>query len=229
MWTLSLCVLALAVGAGAQDWSLCWDGTVWNDCGSSCNKTCTEREISCIDVCVPRCECPKDQYWHEESESCVTAQECDWMGMNETDLGGPSLSHCSNCVGGECNMYGACDYCNKTRYGWDCSMYCSDNCLHGVCDQTVGFCSFGCVKGKEGPFCLDNCKRGCDYGWGCEWYTGVDMYSDDDWSFDCPKNMTCYNCTCQGHDCEMISASSTRVLSFLLMPAVVCFLLLLLA
>jgi len=319
---LTLC-LAGAQGPG------CPGNQEWNDCGSPCTKVCWNRSNVCIEICVPKCECPKDTFWHEMDQYCYTGGQCDNIGLrngtqytpnwatttprpttttstpnhrycdwcpNETcdeywdcvyeptttattpdprycdwcpggacdenwdcvygttTTRNPSSGYCDwclfgacnenracvyeptttanpngycdwclygecnenraclygptqmpterpsgscyeKCLYGACNNYGDCDYgCADNRYGWDCSRYCSSNCLNSQCDNENGYCLHGCVNGTEGAFCEDYCPQGC-YS---EWMWGCDMDRD---YYDCPYNQTCFDCGCQGWEC----------------------------
>jgi len=55
----------------------CPGNMVWNDCGSSCNSTCTEPLPVCAQVCIERCECPLDKpVWHDHLGACATTTDC---------------------------------------------------------------------------------------------------------------------------------------------------------
>ena len=55
----------------------CPGDMLWNDCGSSCNSTCTEPLPMCAQVCIPRCQCPLDKpVWHEHLGACGTTSDC---------------------------------------------------------------------------------------------------------------------------------------------------------
>jgi len=265
---IAACLVLTLCLAGAQGQG-CPGGQEWNDCGSPCTKVCWDRAPMCIEMCVPKCECPKDTYWHAMDQNCYPGETCDIIGLKNgteppywanwattTTKPSPATSdprYCDWCPGGacdenwncmyvtttarpdgycdwclfgacnenraclygttqmptdrpsgecyekclygECNVYGDCSYgCAYNRYGWDCSMYCSSNCLDAQCDSENGFCLHGCVNGTEGAFCEDYCPQGCysEWMWGCD--TSRDYY-------DCPYNQTCFQCGCQGWEC----------------------------
>jgi len=55
----------------------------YTECGSACNATCAGTPI-CIEVCVPRCECPAEiPIWHDHLDACGTTEECPEPTVNE--------------------------------------------------------------------------------------------------------------------------------------------------
>lgn len=57
----------------------CNNNLIWNDCGS-CLITCDmfkQRNDACIDLCDPKCECPKHYPIYDAiSQSCISKSEC---------------------------------------------------------------------------------------------------------------------------------------------------------
>ena len=50
---------------------------VYNECGSACAPTCRERNPRpCTLQCVAGCQCPNDTVLDEESNKCVTVDQC---------------------------------------------------------------------------------------------------------------------------------------------------------
>jgi hypothetical protein len=54
----------------------CTRGQVWNNCGSKCTKTCSNRQPECTKDCVKRCECPSNMLWYEKERHCVQPGQC---------------------------------------------------------------------------------------------------------------------------------------------------------
>jgi len=55
----------------------CPGNMIYNQCGASCNSTCSEPNPSCAMVCVERCECPLDTpVWHDHLGTCGTTTQC---------------------------------------------------------------------------------------------------------------------------------------------------------
>lgn len=56
----------------------CNENEEYNECGSSCTKTCTsDPRWICLAVCVPRCNC-KMGYVRNESGKCILKSDCPW-------------------------------------------------------------------------------------------------------------------------------------------------------
>ena len=76
-WILScFAPAALYMTCDAPTDCRCPDTQVYRSCGSACNSTCDDRFPMCTEQCVPRCECPADAPFLNDSTTCIAEDEC---------------------------------------------------------------------------------------------------------------------------------------------------------
>ena len=101
-------------------------------------------------------------------------------------------SHC-----GSCTSKSDCQTCDSSYFGHNCSSICTD-CFNMQCNQS-GTCLNGCIKGRYGPYCLQNCPKGfadsdCNQQSGFCTRGCIQGYFGDSCTVPCPQ--TCINVTC---------------------------------
>ncbi|KAF4525108.1 hypothetical protein B566_EDAN006331, partial [Ephemera danica] len=103
-------------------------------------------------------DCPAGKHGYMCSERCRVIcknQKCDHVTGECTD-------GCDNgWQGTNCSI----PECEDGRYGKNCSMLCSDNCME-YCNKDNGSCVQGCKPGWKGDTCNSECDVG-SYGIGC--------------------------------------------------------------
>ena len=93
--------------------------------------------------------------------NAMTTTPRPWWETNYTTTMEPTSKNCSRCMANACDMYGECmEGCADGMYGYDCSMYCAQDCLNRSCDRDDGYCLHGCVNGTDGLYCEDRCRIG---------------------------------------------------------------------
>ena len=81
----------------------CTGGKVYNECGSACDKTCTEPNPVCDASCVAKCECPASQpIWDESTNGCMAQASCPLVESCPTSCVDDPCCECSE--GGEMMM-----------------------------------------------------------------------------------------------------------------------------
>ena len=61
-----------------------YDGCVWSECASACDKTCEQPNPVCIFVCVNRCACPNDKPIVYNGQ-CIALNQCPTNSSDSSD------------------------------------------------------------------------------------------------------------------------------------------------
>lgn len=54
----------------------CKGGMVFEECGSRCTRTCKDKNPTCVEVCEPKCQCPKDKPYLYKGSVCIPEEKC---------------------------------------------------------------------------------------------------------------------------------------------------------
>ena len=68
-------------------------GEIFNECGSSCAKTCRDlsSDTQCNEECIPGCECPENEVL-DENNRCVPVTKCPCLFQEAVYLPGQSIA-----------------------------------------------------------------------------------------------------------------------------------------
>jgi len=169
----------------------CKGNLVWKECGSSCTKTCAERNPVCLTVCQPGCGCPVDAPILKNGR-CVAEQKCKTCKKNLVwnECGSSCTKTCAErnpvcpmvcqpgceCPAGKpilkkgrCVAEQKCKTCKKNLVWNECGSSCTKTCAERdpVCPMV---CQPGCECPVEKPILKNGrcvaekkCKKICKF------------------------------------------------------------------
>ncbi|XP_060558069.1 cell death abnormality protein 1-like [Ruditapes philippinarum] len=145
---------------GATNCTACKSGfygeTCTNTCPFGCKGNCSFADGRCL-------ECKLGLF----GEFCNITCKDGTYGEDCSELCRNKDVNCQVCTLNELGGYGGCTQCHRgyhpvifNNYNHSICKSCPKNCNGNICDN-AGLCEDGCVRGKWGDTCTDNCKPNC--------------------------------------------------------------------
>jgi hypothetical protein len=103
-----------------------------------------------------------------ECSNCEAGTDCDKYtgycinsckeGLSGEHCNMTCFPHCKSCDRLNRNE---CINCTLDRHGIFCNKTCSSTCLKGMCNDSNGVCTYGCLRGYWGQTCENSCSTNC--------------------------------------------------------------------